>query len=62
MSEKKSHQNQHLCYYFFAGNSWFWGFLISFVGYIDVVTSGDKKLKNNKLRNRKKKRKEKKKR
>jgi hypothetical protein len=29
--------------------------LIFFVGYIDVVTSGEKKLKNNKLRNRKKK-------
>jgi len=31
--------------------------LIFFVGYIDVVTSGEKKLKNNKLRNRKKKKK-----
>jgi hypothetical protein len=29
--------------------------LIFFVGYIDVVTSGEKKLKNNKLRNIKKK-------
>jgi hypothetical protein len=31
--------------------------LIFFVGYIDVVTSGEKKLKNNKLRNRKKRKK-----
>jgi hypothetical protein len=31
--------------------------LIFFVGYIDAVTSGEKKLKNNKLRNRKKRKK-----
>jgi hypothetical protein len=31
--------------------------LIFFVGYIDVVTSGEKKIKNNKLRNRKKRKK-----